>query len=112
MTGRYDNRKIGVNKTDQYSEMLEERQLTKIRQYFSPEASTAMRSDEFGVTSDEHEWKIGDRYFKLAERYYNDPKLWWVIALYNQKPTESHLDIGDTIRIPYPLERVLTMLGY
>ena len=112
MTGRYDNRRIGVNSTDQYSEMLEERQLTRIRQYFSPLGNTSSRSEEFGVTAEEHKWRIGDRYFKLAERHYRDPKLWWVIALYNQKPTESHLDIGDTIYIPYPLERVLTMLGY
>jgi nucleoid-associated protein YgaU len=57
-----------------------------------------------------HTWKIGDRYFKLAHKYYGDSKLWWVIAWYNRAPTESHLEIGDRISIPLPLDRILAFL--
>lgn len=59
-----------------------------------------------------HEWSLGDRYFKLASKYYRDPKLWWIIAHYNQRPTESYITIGETIEIPLPLERILKLLGY
>ncbi len=57
-------------------------------------------------------WKTGDRLFKYASEYYSDPRLWWVIALFNLKPTDSHFKIGDTVLIPTPIERVLTLYGF
>ena len=57
-----------------------------------------------------HIWKTGDRYYKLAAAYYGRPQLWWVIALYNQKPTEGHLKIGDVIKIPTSLDLLLYYL--
>ncbi len=59
-----------------------------------------------------HIWKTGDRYFKLADQYYDDPEMWWVIALYNQKPTEFQLKLGDIVFVPTPLESVLFYIGY
>lgn len=44
-----------------------------------------------------------DRLDLLANRYYNDPVLWWVIAVANDielAPTD--LNIGETLRIPSP----------
>jgi len=32
--------------------------------------------------------------------------------LYNQKPTEFHLKLGDVVYIPTPLETVLFYVGY
>lgn len=57
-------------------------------------------------------WKSGDRLYKYAAEYYSDARLWWVIALFNLKPTDSHFRIGDTILIPTPIERVLTLYGF
>ena len=39
-------------------------------------------------------WKLGDRFYKLADQYYGDPTLWWIIAWYNRMPTESHAEGG------------------
>jgi hypothetical protein len=33
--------------------------------------------------------------------------MWWLIGWYNQKPTEAHFKIGDTVLIPLPLEEIL-----
>jgi len=52
---------------------------------------------------------VGDRYFKLAHRFYGDSKLWWVIAWFNKKPTESHVDVGDLILIPTDLYQILNI---
>lgn len=44
-----------------------------------------------------------DRLDLIAQRYYTDPRLWWVIAVANdleELPTE--LNVGDDIRIPSP----------
>tara|TARA_Y100000592_G_C5379106_1_gene272493 strand:- start:518 stop:862 length:345 start_codon:yes stop_codon:yes gene_type:complete len=52
-------------------------------------------------------WGSSSRLFNLADKYYNDPTLWWVIAMFNQKPTEAHFILGETVFIPLPLEKVL-----
>jgi len=59
----------------------------------------------------QHLWKIGDRYYKLAHKYYGNAKYWWVIAWYNKKPTESHMQLGETLYIPSPLEDILRYFG-
>ena len=62
----------------------------------------------------EYQWNYGDKLYKLAERFYGDPKLWWIIAHVNMKPTDSHYEVGDTIIIPSSnsLNKVIQMLGY
>jgi len=52
-------------------------------------------------------WKTGDRYYKLASEHYGDSTLWWVIAWFNKKPTEAHLNLGDIVNVPLPIETVL-----
>ena len=57
-----------------------------------------------------HVWTMGDKYYKLADAFYGDSRDWWVIAKFNQKPTESHVKIGDIILIPKPLSVILNYL--
>lgn len=55
----------------------------------------------------------GDRYDLLAQTYYNDSSLWWVIARANCSnitPDSLVPNIGDQIRIPSP-SRVPFILG-
>ena len=59
-----------------------------------------------------HTWKTGDRLYKLAELHYSDAASWWLIALYNNKPTEAHINNGDVILIPKPVGQVLARYGY
>ena len=49
---------------------------------------------------DEHIWSQGDSFWKLSRKYYNNPSLWWTIAMVNKKPTDGHCQIGDVIMIP------------
>ncbi len=110
MTSRYNTRRLGVNDTELYSKVREGRNVKTMRQYFTPNLKhpTAKEISRLNLVS--HTWKSGDRFFKLAHRYYNDASLWWVIAWFNKVPTEGHLEIGDVIDIPNPLERVLSIL--
>jgi len=57
----------------------------------------------------DHVWKLGDRFYKLAHKYYSNAEMWWVIAWYNQTPTESHVSPGQLIQIPLPLDKVEPM---
>lgn len=111
MVSRYDNRPIGVNQTEQYADLLRERSLTKLRQYFSPNLRHPTPTETAQLQIIRHEWKVGDRYFKLAHKYYGDSKLWWVVAWYNQLPTDAHVRIGDVIEVPLPLELILKFMG-
>ena len=70
-------------------------------------------SPKFNYPSDEellnvgkytsHLWKVGDSYEKLADQYYGIPTMWWLIAFYNQKPTEHSIAIGERLVIPLDL---------
>jgi len=63
------------------------------------------------IRSTTHVWTYGDRFYKLANQYYNDVTFWWVIAWYNSVPTEANLKTGDLIQIPLNLESALKSLG-
>jgi len=63
------------------------------------------------LESANHIWSLGDRYYKLAHDHYGNSKYWWVIAWFNKKPTEQHVEIGDLIKIPLPLNDVLNTFG-
>lgn len=109
---RFNNRAVGINKTTQYEEILEEKNLNHIKQFFTPSFKALEIEELAKLDVIQHEWKLGDRFFKLANKYYQNPKLWFVIAHYNAKPTEQHVSLGETIEIPLPLNKVLQLLGY
>ena len=112
MTSRYENRIVLRNKNEQYKEMFENRNVSFIRHYDTPILDHPDDGDVDSLAIIQHLWSVGDRYYKLADKHYNLSKYWWVIAWYNQAPTEAHLMPGDIIYIPLPLERVLSTYGY
>ena len=93
---------LGVNRSGAVPKIVE--------QYSTPANVRLTAAQKRTITEVGHIWKTGDRYYKLAERYYGRPQYWWAIALYNNKPTEGHIKLGDTIRIPLPLEKYLRYL--
>jgi hypothetical protein len=109
---RYKRQKIFLNDTRAYKRYLKGRGLKHIHQYNTPtfEYPSTLEFSNFNMIR--HIWSTGDRYFKLADQYYNDPELWWVLAFFNQKPTEFDIEYGDILYIPTPLERVLLHIGY
>lgn len=48
----------------------------------------------------EHVWSHGDKLYKLANMYFGDRDLFWIIGLFNNKPTDSHYEYGDVVYIP------------
>jgi len=110
---RYKNQDIFVNIDEAYRRYLKKtRGMEQIKQYGTPTFRHPTSADVAKFNTINHIWSTGDRYFKLAAEYYDDPTLWWVIALYNQKPTEMHVSLGDVIYVPVPLETVLFYIGY
>ena len=55
----------------------------------------------------------GDRYDLMAQTYYNDPSLWWIISLANaftNTPDSISPSLGQQIRIP-AFSRVAQIIG-
>jgi nucleoid-associated protein YgaU len=104
---RYDGRAIVRNQEMSYSDVLQSKDLKYIDQFSTPTISKVTTTEGLALTRVQHVWTYGDRLWKLADQYYGDPSYWWLIAWYNQKPTEAHFLLGDAITIPTPLERAL-----
>ena len=49
--------------------------------------------------------------WKIAADNYGDGRLYWIIGLYNEKPTDAHWQVGDIVYIPFPLEAVMKYLN-
>jgi hypothetical protein len=108
---RYKNTTVKVNKLELYKKLRKERGIPGgLTQYNLTHLPNPTVEEIASIESVGHVWKTGDRLYKLAAMYYNDPTLWWVIAWYNSKPTEGHLSLGDVIQIPVPIERVYGLL--
>ena len=55
-----------------------------------------------------HPFKMGERIDNLAEKYYNDPTLGWIIMCGNPiYDNELDIPFGVSVRVPFPLSRVL-----
>ena len=109
---RYYKQEIIFNNTTQYKKYLEQRGLKHISHYETPKFDSLSPSAVKNIKTAHHVWGAGDRFYKLAHKYYDDSTKWWVIALFNQKPTEFHVHQGQTIFIPYPLDIALYHMGY
>jgi len=107
MSSRYDGRGIIENNSKLYEEIREERGVKTITQYDTATIKYPSIRQITGLTVVNHRWRMGDRFYKLADLYYNDVSMWWVIAQFNKTPTEFEISYGDLIMIPTPLEMVL-----
>jgi hypothetical protein len=107
MGKRYNDRQIYTNTSELYEEALEKRNRKSIRHYNTAKLRYPTISEIQKMTKIRHIWKVGDRYYKLAYKYYGATRYWWVIAQFNQRPTEANCQVGDMIMIPMPLEAVL-----
>ena len=108
---RYLGRPTFFNNEDFYENTFEERGIRGVKQYTTPVLRHPTDEQIASLETIPHIWKTGDRFFKLAYDHYGDSTKWWIIAWFNLKPTESNLNYGDILYIPYPLDRVLSYMG-
>ena len=108
---RYDYKPIAINDNKMYDKMFKKRGIIKLTQYRTPEVNNVEQEVLDSIETTEYVWKYGDRYWQLASRFYGDATLWWVIAAFNRKPTESHVKIGEAIYIPLVLADAMQVVG-
>jgi len=108
---RYLRRQKARNDAEQYDKLFEKRGVKKIVQYRSPTVKYVTDEELARVQCYDHIWTYGDSYQKLAQKYYGTPTEWWVIASFNRKPTESHVALGEKIRVPISLAEAMQVVG-
>lgn len=108
---RYESRDKFKNKLEQFRDLFDKRNVSFINHYTTPVFNYTNDNNINKVQIYSHTWKAGDRLYKLAYEHYNDSTLWWIIAWFNKKPTESHFEIGEEIYIPKPLNEVIKIIG-
>ena len=106
---RYNNRTIRRNTNSVYREQLINRGRRFINQFGTARLKYPTPEQMSTINTDSYIWSLGDRYFRLAHQFYDDPRLWWVIAWFNQKPTEAHVKAGDLILVPVDLDQILNI---
>lgn len=105
-------RNIINNDNPLYNNKFIEKGVKRIRHLSTPTLIYPSTDELRSIVFVDYIWKQGDSYEKLSATYYGDPVYWWVIAFINNKPTEQHLSVGDTISIPTPLTSILSIIGY
>lgn len=112
MGRRYESRpkKSTAHFKNRSKEYIERRDRKFIRHFTTPILEHPNAEQIMSLNTVAHTWTSGDKFFKLAHEHYGSSKYWWVIAWFNQKPTEGHMEHGDVIEIPQPLEKVLALM--
>jgi len=91
---------------DRYRNIPIRRDLEGTRLYKTVKYPIIPRSinDLYVITTD------GDRYDRLAQQYYNDSSLWWVVSAANAEYTQNSLfpPVGIQLRIPGNLSSILS----
>ena len=103
---RYNKTRKVINKSEYYEFLRKERGVKVIEQYATPMLHNPTVWQRMNLTTTTHIWKYGDRFYKLAHQYYGDERFWWVIAWFNQRPTDAHFSVGDEVLIPFPLDQI------
>jgi len=80
-------------------------------QFATPRIVHPTPAQKASISSSSHIWKYGDRFYNLAYLHYNSTEYWWVIAWFNNLPTESHVKPGMVLHIPLELSEALRILG-
>ncbi len=104
---RYDNENIAINDLFFYKDTLEKRGVKRLKQFRTP---TLKNKNLESVDYFNHIWTDGDQFWKLSNLYYGDPQYWYVIARFNNTPTEANVVIGQQIKIPINLAIALQVV--
>tara|TARA_Y100000114_G_C11505328_1_gene206406 strand:- start:24 stop:365 length:342 start_codon:yes stop_codon:yes gene_type:complete len=109
---RYSKNTIVRTESTDYKNVLDNRGVEHIDHYSFEKFKILKVRDIAGIQVVKHTWTSSDRFFKLANQYYNDPSYWWIIAYFNNTPLETDLEVGQSVFIPIPLEYILSAMEY
>tara|TARA_B100000131_G_C17655360_1_gene425855 strand:- start:52 stop:387 length:336 start_codon:yes stop_codon:yes gene_type:complete len=111
MAKRNRLRSIATNNEDMYKKVFDKKGVKSIIQYATPVHKRPTDERLENVRYQSYVWSAGDRFWRLADRFYGDKNYWYLIARFNNKPTEAHIETGETIKIPLNVAEAVQVLG-
>jgi len=108
---RYSRRTKALNDVYQDDELFENRGVKSIEQHVTPKFKNPTKQELERIDYEIHYWSTGERFFKLAQKYYNDHRYWYIIARFNSKANEAQVEEGEKIKIPLNLHIAVEVLG-
>jgi hypothetical protein len=107
------NRRATItNNNEMYSKVFRRRDVKQIIQYETANyGNLTNKLEDAGVIYRQEVWRYGTKLYNVAYNVYNDPTMWWVIALVNRKFSEADFQDGEVYLIPTPIGRVLDAIG-
>jgi len=110
---RYNtNFPLAISAQDPRYDYLFEGRDTKIIYVLAMDQMNALSgADRRAISTRRYTWRPYDQYWKVAQRFYGDTRLWFIIAYYNKAPTEFHLKPGQDIFVPTSAQAILDKLG-
>jgi len=94
-----------------YDYLFENRDVRVVYTIAMKQMNEMTDADRASISTRRYTWRTSDRYWQVAERFYGDPRMWFVIAYYNKAPTEFHLSNGQDILVPSNPRIILEKLG-
>ena len=111
MPYRYDARSLTkISKNDMPKQIKNLRKLEEVSLFSSPSYSKIDLREIGNMGYEIHVWGKGDRYDNISDMYYDDSRYWWVIAMFNNTPTEHHVSLGDRLIIPDDPETISELM--
>ena len=102
---------ITINKNEMFKQISDRRILEEITILSANEFRPVSEEFKDSLSYYEHEWRRGDKFYKLAYDFYGNIDYWWIIPLFNNKPTEFHYKAGDMVLVPIEIELLLSEYG-
>ncbi len=107
---RYKKFKLRQNDLRFYSKQLKARGKKNIVQIQPRPLGVIPEDVKRQLTILETVWTTDTKLYKLADQYYGDQDLWWVIGYYNNKPIDASWNVGEKVLIPTPVSLILDTL--
>ena len=110
MPNRNDYRDIVINDKELREKIHDRKFVEEVKILTRIQHNVIVREDrkELGITHIKEFYDVGTKMYKLAHKHYGSPDYWWLIAWYNNKPTDNHFNPGDPIYVPFPLDVILS----
>jgi|TARA_R110002124_G_scaffold185931_4_gene353462 nucleoid-associated protein YgaU len=96
---------------ERYDYLFENRDAKIVYMLAMAQMSALSDKDRKSLNTRRYTWRSGDQYWKVAQKFYGDERLWFIIAYFNKAPTDFHMQAGRDILVPVSPQLVLERLG-
>ena len=111
MPNRNDYRSVVINDTNLREKIHDRKFVDQVKILTRTPHNDISREEirEEWIFHKQEMYSLTNKMYRLAHKHYGSPDYWWVIAWYNNKPTDSHFAVGDPIFVPFPLDIVISL---